>query len=89
MRKILAVTMLLLVCGCQSSVKVPTAQELVGNPQLLADWQARCDTGEYSHLAGTEYSKMCSSTQDASMTVTQMQAGRKDSAFFGNMSKRK
>jgi hypothetical protein len=89
MRKLLAATMLLLVCGCQPSVKVPTAQELVGNPQLLADWQARCNTGEYSHLAGAEYSKMCSSTQDASMTVTQMQAGKKDSDFFGNMSKRK
>lgn len=89
MRKFPAPTMLLLVCGCQPSVKVPTAQELVGDPQLLADWQARCDTGEYSHLSGTEYSKMCSSTHDASMTVTQMQAGKKDSDFFGNMSKRK
>lgn len=89
MRKSLALSTLLIVCACQPAVKVPTAQELVANPQLLAEWQAKCNTGEYSQLAAAEKANMCSTTNDASMTVVQIQASKKDSDFFGNMSKRK
>lgn len=89
MRKLLGLSALLMVCGCQSSVKVPTSQELVLNRQLLAEWQAKCNTGEYRQLAAAEKADLCSTTQDASITVVQMQAGKKDSDFFGDMSKRK
>ena len=89
MRKLLVPTAFLLVCGCQPVVKVPTSQELVGNPQLLTEWQSKCNKGEYSQLAAAEKANLCSTTQDASMTVAQMQSGKKDSDFFGNMSKRK
>ena len=89
MRKLLVPIAFLFVCGCQPAVKVPTAQELVANPSLLAEWQAKCNTGEYSQLSAAEKANLCSTTQDASMTVTQMQAGKKESDFFGNMSKRK
>ena len=88
MRKLLWLSVLLSVCGCQSSPKVPTSQELVRDPQLLAEWQAKCDTGEYSRMAAADKASLCSTTHDASMTVAQMQAGKKDSDFFGNMSKK-
>ena len=89
MRKSLVAASLLIVSGCQPAVKVPTAEELVRNPQLLAAWRTKCETGVYSQLAAAEKANLCSTTQDASMTVTQMQAGKKDSDFFENMSKRK
>jgi len=89
MRKLLVPTALLVVCGCQPAVKVPTAEALVGNRQLLAEWQTKCNTGEYSQLAAAAKTDLCSTTQDASVTVVQMRAGKNDSDFFGNMSKRK
>ena len=89
MRKLLVPTAFFFVCGCQPAVKVPTSQELIGNPQLLAEWQSKCNTGDYSQLAAAEKANLCSTTQDASMTVAQTQAGKKDADFFGNMSKRK
>ena len=79
----------LFVAGCHRQIAVPTAQELIGNRPLLAEWQARCDTGEYSHLPAAERADLCSTTHDASISVAAVKAGQRDSDFFGNMSKRK
>ncbi|PZU06509.1 hypothetical protein [Sphingomonas sp.] len=89
MRKIIPVLALVVVAGCHRQVAVPTAQELINNRPLLTEWQVKCDTGEYSHLAATEKADLCSTTHDASMSVAAMKAGKQDSDFFGNMSKRK
>lgn len=89
MRAKFALVALVIVAGCQRQVAVPTAQELIQNRQLLAEWQAKCDTGEYSHLGAAEKANLCSTTHDASISVMEIKAGQKDSDFFGNMSKRK
>lgn len=90
MRKLFIPAILpLIVCGCQQAVKVPTAQELIGNRELLSEWQAKCSTGEYSRLAASEKADLCSTTNDASTSVAALAAGKNDSDFFGNMSKRK
>ena len=90
MRKSLYPAMLtLIVCSCHQAIKVPTAQELIANRQLLSEWQAKCGTGEYSHFAAADKANFCSTTNDASISVNSIAVGKKDSDFFGNMSKRK
>ena len=82
MRKLLPLGVLLAVCGCQKQVAVPTAQQLIANRTLLAEWQGKCDTGEYSQLPAAQKSDRCSTTQEATVSVAQMSAGKKDSDFF-------
>ena len=89
MRRAALVTALVLVSGCQSSVKVPTTQELVANKQLLAEWQQKCGTGDYSHLGAAEKAEMCSTTQNAVVIVAQAQSGQADADFFEANSKKK
>lgn len=89
MRKLLPVCALMAMCGCQQKVAVPTAQELIANRPLLAEWQTKCDTGEFSHLAATEKSERCSTTHDATIAVAQVEAGKKDAAFFNATTRRK
>lgn len=83
MRKIVPLCALLFVCGCQQEVAVPTAQQLIADRALLREWQTKCDTGEYSQLAPAQKSNRCSTTQEATISVAAMQAGKKDSDFFG------
>ena len=82
MRKLVPLCVLLAVGGCQQQVAVPTAQQLIANRALLTEWQAKCDTGEYSQLAPAQKSNRCSTTQDATISVAQMSSGKKDSDFF-------
>ena len=82
MRKILPLFTLLVVCGCQQNVVVPTTKELIASPQLLTQWQAKCDTGEYSHLPADQKAKMCATTGDATITVAQTKAGNEEADFF-------
>ena len=82
MRKLTPLCAIVLVCGCQQQVAVPTAQQLIANRALLTEWQGKCDTGEYSQLARPEKSNRCSTTQEATISVAQMSAGKKDSDFF-------
>ena len=82
MRKILPLLALVFVCGCQQNVVVPTAKELIANPQLLTEWRAKCDTGEYSRLPAEEKAKMCATTGDATISVAQMKAGNEEADFF-------
>ncbi len=82
MRKIIPLYSMLLVCGCQLNVVVPTTKELIASPQLLAQWQAKCDTGEYSHLPADQKAKMCATTGDATISVAQIKAGNEESDFF-------
>ena len=82
MRKLLRLGALVAVCGCQQQVAVPTAQQLIGDRALLTEWQGKCDTGEYSRLAPAQKSNLCSTTQEATISVAQMAAGKKDSDFF-------
>lgn len=81
MRKLLPLGVLAAVCGCQQQVAVPTAQQLIANRTLLTEWQGKCDTGEYSQLAPAQKSNLCSTTQEATISVAQMAAGKKDSDF--------
>lgn len=82
MRKLFSLCVLFVVPACQQKIVVPTAQELVSNPQLFREWQEKCSTGEYSHLAGVEKDNMCSTTNSAGMTLAQVNASKKESDFF-------
>ena len=89
MRAKLGLSVLFILASCQRQVVVPTAQELIGNRQLLAEWQAKCDTGEYSHLPAAEKANLCSTTHDASISVAEIKAGKSGSDFFDANTKRK
>ena len=89
MRKILSLCALLVVCGCQQNVVVPTAKELITSPQLLTAWQAKCDTGEYSHLPSDQKAKMCATTGDATISVAQTKAGNEEADFIRQSTVRK
>ena len=82
MRKIFVLCTLLAICGCQKHVVVPTAKELIANHQLLAEWRAKCDTGEYSHLPADQKANMCATTGDALISVAQIKAGNEEADFF-------
>ncbi len=89
MRAVLCLCALTLAAGCHRQVAVPTANELIGNRQLLAEWQAKCDTGEYSHLAASEKANLCSTTHDATISVAEIEAGKSGANFFDANTKRK
>lgn len=89
MRRSLIVVAVLLAGGCQSNAKVPTTQELIADRRLLAEWQQKCDAGEYSRLGAAEEAEMCTTTQNAAISVAQAQSGKADSDFFEANSKRK
>lgn len=89
MRKLLSFSALLLVCGCHQNVAVPTTKELLANRQLLADWQAKCDTGEYSHLPADQKTNMCFTTQNAVISAAEIQAGKDSQNFYDANTKRK
>ena len=82
MRKILSLFTLLIVGGCQQNVVVPTAKELIASPQLLTEWRAKCETGEYSHLPADQKARMCATTGDATISVAQAKAGNEEADFF-------
>lgn len=69
MRKLLALCFALAACGCQQNVAVPTIDELMRNPQLLAEWQGKCDSGEYSHLPADRRDSLCFTTQEATRSL--------------------
>jgi hypothetical protein len=69
MRKLFVLCITLAACGCQKSVTVPTIPELMKNPQLLAEWQAKCDTGEYSHLPADQHENYCFNERQAAHSV--------------------
>lgn len=89
MRKFLPLLALGLVCACQQQVTVPTASELIANRPLLTEWRAKCDTGEYSRLAPARKSELCSTTQEATISVAEIEAGKKASDFFDANTKRR
>lgn len=89
MRKKLCISALLLVSGCQQNVVVPTTKELLANRQLLADWEAKCDTVEYSHLPEDQKTKMCFTTQNAVISAAEIQAGKDSQDFYDANTKRK
>ncbi len=82
MRRILSLSALLFVCGCQQNVVVPTAKELIASPPLLAQWREKCETGEYSHVPADEKARMCATTRDATISVAQIKAGNEEANFF-------
>lgn len=73
---------MLIVGGCQQEVAVPTAQELIANRPLLKEWQAKCDTGQYSQLTAEQKARYCSTTQEASISVTEAAAAKSASDFY-------
>ena len=89
MRKLLPLCALAAMCGCQQQVAVPTAQELIQNRQLLTEWQNKCNTGEYSRLAPAQRSNLCSTTQEATISVAEKNAASNASDFYDANTKRK
>ena len=89
MRKRFCILALLVVCGCQQNVVVPTTKDLLANRQLLADWQAKCDTGEYSHLPADQKTNMCFTTQNAVISAAEIQAGKDSQNFYDANTNRK
>jgi hypothetical protein len=71
MRKLLALCIVLAAAGCQQqpNVTVPTTGELMKNPPLLAEWKAKCETGEYSHLPADQKDNFCFTTREAGRSV--------------------
>jgi hypothetical protein len=82
MWKKLPLITLLIVGGCQQNVVAPTAKELIASPELLTEWQAKCETGEYSHLPADQKARMCATTGDATISVAQAKAGNEEADFF-------
>lgn len=89
MRKLQYLCVLLGLSACQQNVVAPTAKELIDNRQLLTLWQAKCDTGEYSHLPAERKTAMCATTNDATITLAVSVSGDTDSAFFEKNTLRK
>lgn len=89
MKKFTSLIVLAALAGCQQQVSVPTAKQLVDNAPLRAEWQAKCNTGEYSHLEAAQRASLCSTTDQATATVAQIKASKADSDFFNAASKRK
>ncbi len=69
MRKLIPLCLVLVAGACHSNVVVPTTDELMKSPQLLADWQGKCDTGEYSHLPADQKDNLCFTTQEATRSL--------------------
>ena len=82
MRRFISLCGLLTVCACQQQVSIPTAKQLIADRSLLTEWQGKCDTGESSQLSPARKAEFCATTQEATISVAQMQAGKKDSDFF-------
>ena len=82
MRKILSLFALLSVCGCQQNAVVPTTKELIASPPLFAEWRAKCETGEYSHLPAEQKANMCTTTGEAIISRAQIKAGNEEADFF-------
>ena len=89
MRGLFLLSVLLAVGGCQKKVAVSTSKELIANPQLLAEWQAKCDTGEYSHRPATQKADMCFTTRAAGQSVAAQEAGQADLDFYEANTRRK
>ena len=89
MRKLLSVCVLLAVSGCQQQVVVPTAQELIADPQLLTEWQAKCNTGEYTHLPAGRKDELCFTTQSATISVAEKKVGDSGTDFYRANTRRK
>lgn len=69
MRKLIFLCIVLAASACHRNVVVPKTDELMTNPQLLAEWQAKCDTGEYSHLPADQKNNFCFTTQEATRSI--------------------
>ena len=82
MRPFTALALLLTICGCQQKPVVPTAQQLVANPALLTEWQEKCNSGENSQIAPAQKSNLCSTTQQATISVAQRKAARETDDFY-------
>jgi hypothetical protein len=82
MRKLLPVVALLAAAGCHKQVVVPTVDELKADPKLLAEWQGKCNAGEYAHLPAMDKANMCFTTQAAGQSLAAAAAAKADSDFF-------
>ena len=70
MRKLIALCIMLAASACQQqNVVIPKTDELMTNPQLLGQWQAKCDSGEYSHLPADQKNNVCFTTQEATRSL--------------------
>ncbi|GHH25678.1 hypothetical protein GCM10008023_39320 [Sphingomonas glacialis] len=91
MRKIFSLCALLVVCGCQQKqdVAVPTTKELMANPQLLSEWQAKCNTSDYSHLPADQKDNLCFTTREAARSLAVTKVGNEEADFFDQNTRRK
>ena len=89
MRRLAAFAVLLMVCSCQQQVSIPTAQQLIANPTLLAEWQAKCNTRAYSQIAPAQKTNLCYTTQQATISIAQQSAAKDDADFYDANTRRK
>ncbi len=82
MRKCLLLSALVALGACQQNVAVPTAQQLIDNPQLLTEWQAKCNTGEYSHVSADQKIVFCTTTQNATFSNSEIKQGKEAEDFY-------
>lgn len=82
MRKMLPLLALFFAYGCQQNVVVPTAKELIASPPLFAELRAKCKTGMYSQLPADQKANMCTTTENAIVSVAQIKAGNEEADFF-------
>lgn len=89
MRLIVTIFAMILISGCEQSVAVPTVKDLLANPQLLTEWRAKCETGEYSQMPVNQKAEMCATTDNAIISSAQAKAAEADIDFLEANTKRK
>ena len=78
MRKLLVLCFALAAAGCQQQPPaVPTTDELIKNPQLLAEWKTKCDSGEYSNLPDDQKDNLCFTTREARRSIAMQKINSK------------
>ena len=84
-KKLMALSITLAACACQQEapVQVPTTQELMADPNLLTDWEHKCNEGEFAHLPADEKQNFCFTTFEAARVNATKAAGEASVKAFG------
>lgn len=90
-KKFMALSITLAACACQQEapVQVPTTQELMADPNLLTDWEHKCNEGEFAHLPADQKQNFCFTTFEAARVNAAKAAGEASQNFYESNTKRK
>lgn len=82
-KKLYVLSLTLVACACQQAqVEVPTTKELTADPKLLAEWQQKCDGGEYAHLPADKKQNFCFTTGEARRVIAAKKAAAEEQDFY-------